>query len=75
MLNGAELMVSNFRMASGLRDSSTRFPIPAAGDMVFFKVLGQPFLILNSLKRTNDLFEKRSSNYSDRKSGTMLIEL
>jgi len=43
--------------------------------MVFFKVLGQPILILNSVKRTNDLFEKRSSNYSDRKSGIMLMEL
>jgi len=55
----------------GLRGSYQFLP----GDMVFFKVLGQPILILNSVKRTNDLFEKRSSNYSDRKSGIMLIEL
>ena len=43
--------------------------------MIFFKLFGQPFLILNSLKRTGDLFEKRSSNYSDRKSATMVLEL
>ncbi|KIJ96913.1 hypothetical protein K443DRAFT_106465 [Laccaria amethystina LaAM-08-1] len=36
------------------------------GDMVYYEMLGQPILILGSLKRTNDLFEKRSSNYSSR---------
>ena len=36
------------------------------GDIVYFNVLGQHFLVLGSLRRTNDLFEKRSSNYSDR---------
>ncbi|KAH9476141.1 Cytochrome P450 monooxygenase COX2 [Psilocybe cubensis] len=45
------------------------------GDMVYFEALGQPFLVLGSLKRTNDLFEKRSSNYSDRLRLPMLIEL
>jgi len=45
------------------------------GDMIYFKVLGQPFLVLNSLKRTNDLFEKRSSNYSDRMNSTMVLDL
>ena len=34
--------------------------------MVYYEVLGQPLLILGSLKRTNDLFEKRSPNYSSR---------
>ena len=36
------------------------------GDMVYFEVLGQPFLVLGSLKRINDILDKRSSNYSDR---------
>ena len=45
--------------------------------MIYLNVLGQPFVILTSLEaiRVTDLFEKRSSNYSDRKQTTMLIEL
>lgn len=45
------------------------------GDILHFKVLGTSFIILGSLKRTNDLFEKRSSNYSDRIRMPMIIEL
>jgi len=45
------------------------------GDMVYFNVLGQNFVILSSLKRTADLFEKRSSNYSDRMRMPMMVEL
>ena len=45
------------------------------GDMVYFNVLGQHFLILSSLERITDLFEKRSSNYSDRRRMPMLVEL
>ncbi|KAH9476133.1 Cytochrome P450 monooxygenase COX2 [Psilocybe cubensis] len=45
------------------------------GDMVYFEALGQPFLVLGSLKRTGDLLEKRSSKYSDRLWLPMLIEL
>ena len=36
------------------------------GDMVYFNVFGQGFLVLGSRKRTTDLLERRSSNYSDR---------
>ena len=43
--------------------------------MIYLNVLGQHFLILSSLEVTTDLFEKRSSNYSDRKHVTMLVEL
>ena len=43
--------------------------------MIYLNVLGQPFVILSSLELTNDLFEKRSSNYSDRKQTIMLKEL
>ncbi|KAF5354009.1 hypothetical protein D9756_007056 [Leucocoprinus leucothites] len=45
------------------------------GDIVYFKVLGQPFIILGSVQRTYDLFERRSSNYSDRNRMPMLREL
>ena len=45
------------------------------GDMIYFNVLGHHFLILGSFKRTTDLLEKRSSNYSDRMRLPMLLEL
>ena len=38
-------------------------------------VLGQHFLILASLQRTTDLFEKRSLNYSDRTRLPVMVEL
>ena len=43
--------------------------------MIYLNVLGQHFVILNSLEVITDLFEKRSSNYSDRKQMTMVHEL
>ena len=43
--------------------------------MIYFNVLGQHFMILSSLEVITDLFEKRSSNYSDRKQMTMFSEL
>lgn len=45
------------------------------GDMVYLNVLGQGFLVLGSLERTNDLFERRSSNYSDRPQTAMIMDL
>ena len=45
------------------------------GDMIYFNVLGHHFLILGSFERTTDLFEKRSSNYSDRMRLPMQVEL
>lgn len=45
------------------------------GDIVYFEILGQPFLILGSLRRTTDLFDKRSSKYSNRPRFPMLVEL
>ncbi|KXN81909.1 O-methylsterigmatocystin oxidoreductase [Leucoagaricus sp. SymC.cos] len=50
-------------------------PLTKSGDMVYFEVMGQPFLILGSLKRTTDLFDKRSNKYSDRPRFPMLIEM
>ncbi|PPQ65419.1 hypothetical protein CVT24_011500 [Panaeolus cyanescens] len=45
------------------------------GDMVYFEVLGQPFLVLDTLEKVVDLLEKRSANYSDRMRLPMLVEL
>ena len=43
--------------------------------MIHLNVVGQHYIILNSLEVVNDLLEKRSSNNSDRKQATMMIEL
>ncbi|KAF8655202.1 hypothetical protein AX16_003234 [Volvariella volvacea WC 439] len=45
------------------------------GDIVSIEVLGQPIILLGSLKRTSDLFDKRSSIYSDRVRMPMINEL
>ena len=45
------------------------------GDMIYFNVLGQHYLVLSSSRRTTDLFEKRSSSYSDRPQTPMVMEL
>ncbi|TFK66639.1 cytochrome P450 [Pluteus cervinus] len=45
------------------------------GDIVSIEVLGQPIVLLGSLKRTSDLFDKRSSIYSDRVRMPMINEL
>ena len=46
-----------------------------SGDMIYLNILGQHFVILNSLEVITDLLEKRSSNYSDRMHSMMLHEL
>ncbi|KAF8879264.1 cytochrome P450 [Infundibulicybe gibba] len=45
------------------------------GDLMHVNVMGQPVIILNSLRRTNDIFEKRSAIYSTRPRMPMLMEL
>ncbi|KXN89170.1 O-methylsterigmatocystin oxidoreductase [Leucoagaricus sp. SymC.cos] len=45
------------------------------GDMFYFKALGQPFIVISSVDAAYELFERRSSNYSDRARMTMLNEL
>ncbi|KXN80932.1 O-methylsterigmatocystin oxidoreductase [Leucoagaricus sp. SymC.cos] len=44
-------------------------------DMVYLNVLGQGILILGSWERTYDLFEKRSSNYSDRIHSPLILDI
>ena len=45
------------------------------GDMIYFNIFGQHFVILGSQKRVNDLLEKRSANYSDRMQFHFLVEV
>ncbi|PPQ99415.1 hypothetical protein CVT24_005402 [Panaeolus cyanescens] len=45
------------------------------GDMIFYSVMGTNFLVLNSKKRANDIFDDRSVNYSDRVRMPMLVEM
>ncbi|KAJ8495804.1 hypothetical protein ONZ45_g12698 [Pleurotus djamor] len=45
------------------------------GDLVHINVLGKHIIFVNSIKAANDLFEKRSSNYSDRNALPMINDL
>jgi hypothetical protein len=45
------------------------------GDIIYFRVFGYGFLVLGSLERAYDIFERRSSNYADRPRMVMLNEL
>lgn len=42
------------------------------GDLMSLEVLGQPFIVVNSIKVANELFEKRSANYADRPGASLL---
>lgn len=46
-----------------------------AGPVVHFGVLTQHIVVLNTLQASLDLLEKRSGNYSDRPTFTMMSEL
>jgi hypothetical protein len=45
------------------------------GDIVYLNVLGQNYLILGNQKVINNLFDKRSRNYSDRIYSPLLLDL
>ncbi|KAF8917161.1 cytochrome P450 [Mucidula mucida] len=45
------------------------------GDLVYYEVLGQPYIVVSSDTVATELFEKRSSNYSDRHPHYMLFDL
>lgn len=46
-----------------------------AGDLVFLSALGVNVLIVNDFQTANELFEKRSANYSDRHESPMINDL
>ncbi|TEB33482.1 cytochrome P450 [Coprinellus micaceus] len=60
---------------AGYKDLSKKYGKPRACDMLYLNVLGQPMLILSSAKRSRDLFELRSTNYSGRPRLPMIDEL
>ena len=62
-------------MTSGLSSRTVKLITGRLGDIIYFNVLGKHFMVLSSLRSTTDLFEKRSSNYSDRIRLPMLVEL
>ncbi len=37
-----------------------------AGEVMYLNAAGQPTIVLNSIKSTFDLLERRANNYSDR---------
>jgi hypothetical protein len=37
-----------------------------AGEVMYLNAAGQPVIVLNSIKSTFDLLERRANNYSDR---------
>lgn len=45
------------------------------GDIVHLEAFGQHIIVLNTLKATKDLFERRSAIYSGRPVAVMLSEL
>lgn len=46
-----------------------------SGDVMHVEALGQHIIILNSVESANELFERRSSTYSDRPEAVMLNNL
>jgi hypothetical protein len=56
-------------------DPSPGLDFDIIGDLVHVNVLGQDLVFVNSLKVANDLFDKRSSIYSDRPRLTLVNEL
>ena len=71
MTSGSRYMVSLLHPRRHVADVDN----PRLGDMIYFKVFGQGFLVLGSVKRVYDIFERRSSNYSDRPRLVMLNEM
>lgn len=50
-------------------------PNTSQGDLVFMEILGRKILVVNSFQAVDDLFEKRSANYSDRNELPMINDL
>ncbi|TFK27923.1 cytochrome P450 [Coprinopsis marcescibilis] len=63
-----------FSQWSKLYGDYRRFSV-SRGDMIYMEILNQPVLVLNSVRRIEDLLEKRSALYSDRPTAPMLREL
>ena len=66
-------MESNLSLVSLL--SGCKISLFLVGDLVSVQIFGKTVILINSTKRAFDVFEKRSSNYSDRPRMTMVKEL
>ncbi|KAG2018325.1 cytochrome P450 [Coprinopsis cinerea AmutBmut pab1-1] len=58
------------RVWEGYKELSEKY-----GDMVYVEAFGQSILVVSSLKRVKDLFDKRQNIYSDRPCTPMLVDL
>ncbi|KAI5120037.1 hypothetical protein M0805_004665 [Coniferiporia weirii] len=71
---GVPLVGNVFNMVSLAELERAREWAHQYGDLTFFKVLGKPYLLVNSYDAAYELFEKRGHNYSSRPQIT-LVEL
>ncbi|KDR70118.1 hypothetical protein GALMADRAFT_144803 [Galerina marginata CBS 339.88] len=70
------LLIGNlFDIARGNEASSYQRLANEYGDLVFLSTFGKHVLFVNSFETANELFEKRSANYSDRMETTMSHDL
>jgi hypothetical protein len=72
---------SDLQFAKWAQEYSSFLPIPRSSssntnitesDIIYVSLLGQPVIILNSVKTATDLLEKRGAIYSDRPSFALL---
>jgi hypothetical protein len=70
-MNGAKHTAKRFNVVL----QSTYTQRTYTGDVVSVEAFGQRYIILGSFKAVTDLFERRSSNFSDRPIIPMLHEL
>jgi len=71
MLGGKTPSVSSSLTCSS-KHTLTRLYV---GDIIYINKFGNPIIVLNNVEATNELLDKRSSNYSSRPRRTMFDEL
>ncbi|KIJ28801.1 hypothetical protein M422DRAFT_269850 [Sphaerobolus stellatus SS14] len=60
---------------NSISSKQTPFLPPPTGEIFYLDVFGTPLVFLNSRRIVHELFERRSSNYSDRTTFPMLVDL
>ncbi|KAH6908270.1 cytochrome P450 98A3 [Coprinopsis sp. MPI-PUGE-AT-0042] len=65
---GVPILGNALQIAQGKSWETYRDWAATFGDIVYLEAIGQPMLVLSSLKVINDLLEKRAGNFSDRAS-------
>ncbi|KAI0367639.1 O-methylsterigmatocystin oxidoreductase [Pilatotrama ljubarskyi] len=64
---GSVLSMPTKRLGPALRDMSKQF----GSDLIYFELLGQPLIVINSYQAAVDILEGRSANTSDRPRSVM----